>query len=110
MEVGKLYTKKDLTVVFIAKKLSTNKSYVSQVINEHLGMNFSSYINEYRVKEARRLLTDERYHHLTIESIAGDSGFNSVSAFNNAFKKFTGLTPSFYLNSIILRDTKDSSS
>ena len=100
MEVEKAYTKKDLTVVGVAKKLGTNKSYVSQVINEGKGMNFSSYVNEYRVKEARRLLTDKSYHHLKIESIAGDSGFNSVSAFNNAFKKFTGLTPSYYLKSV----------
>jgi YesN/AraC family two-component response regulator len=103
MDIEKAYTKKDLTVVIVAKKLGTNKSYVSQVINESKGVNFSSYVNEYRVKEARRLLTDKQYHHLKIESIAGDAGFNSVSAFNNAFKKFTGLTPSFYLKSIMGR-------
>ena len=103
MEFEKIYTKKDLTVVVVAKILNTNKSYISQVINEYLGINFSTYVNEYRVKEARRLLTDEQFRHLTIESIAGDSGFNSVSAFNNAFKKFTGLTPSYYLKSILER-------
>ena len=69
-------------------------------------MNFSSYITEYRVKEARRMLTDKSYHNLKIESIAGDAGFNSVSAFNNAFKKFTGLTPSYYLKSVIDQDNK----
>ena len=103
MEFEKIYTKKDLTIVVVAKILNTNKSYISQVINEYLGINFSTYVNEYRVKEARRLFTDEQFRHLTIESIAGDSGFNSVSAFNNAFKKFTGLTPSYYLKSILER-------
>ena len=104
MVVEKIFTKKDLTVVMVAKILNTNKSYISQVINEYFGFNFSTYVNEYRVKEARRLLTDEKFRHLTIESIAGDSGFNSVSAFNNAFKKFTGLTPSYYLKSILGRE------
>ena len=104
MEEDKIFKEKDLTVVVVAKRLNTNKTYISQVINEQLNMNFSSYVNEYRVKEARQILTEKESRHLKIEAIAGQAGFNSVSAFNNAYKKFTGITPSFYLKSILSRE------
>lgn len=97
MENDKLFLKSDLTIEMVASDLNTNKRYISQVINEVLKQNFSSYLNEYRIKEARELLLDAKHRHLTIESVAGMVGFNSKSAFNNSFKKFTGVTPSFFI-------------
>jgi AraC-like DNA-binding protein len=59
-------------------------------------MNFSDFINQHRIEEMKIRLTDNRYHHFKIEQIAFDTGFNSKSTFQAAFKKFTGLTPSEY--------------
>ena len=104
IEKEKVYLDQEINIFQLADQLNSNSKYLSQAINKGLNKTFIVFINEYRVKEARRLLTDEKFRHLTIESIAGDSGFNSVSAFNNAFKKFKGLTPSYYLKSILGRE------
>lgn len=84
----------DLSLVSLAKKLSLTPHLLSQVINEQMNLNFNDFINSYRVKEAQKLLLDPAQDNYTIASIAYDSGFNTLSAFNSAFKKFTGTTPS----------------
>jgi len=53
-------------------------------------------IAEYRIEEAKTILQDPSQSQLTIEDIADEVGYNSKSAFNRSFKKFTGLTPSEY--------------
>jgi AraC-like DNA-binding protein len=67
---------------------------LSQVINEQFSSNFNDFINSYRVEDAKKMLMDPEGRNFTIASIAYDSGFNTLSAFNVAFKKFTGVTPS----------------
>lgn len=84
----------DLSLVSLAKKMSLTPHLLSQVINEQMNLNFNDFINSYRVKEAQKLLLDPAQDNYTIASIAYDSGFNTLSAFNSAFKKFTGTTPS----------------
>lgn len=69
---------------------------VSQVINECFGQNFSEFVNAARTDEAKVRLLDESSQHLTIEAIASEAGFSSKSAFNSAFRKQTGVTPSSY--------------
>lgn len=90
------FLESDLTVKKMAKKLQTNTHYISEVINQKFGYNFNQFINEYRVNEACKLLSNHNNNHFTIESIAQQSGFKSKSAFNNAFKSITGVTPSYY--------------
>ena len=99
MENEKLYLNSDFTIDIFSKHLNVSRTYISQVINEKFNMNFNNYINEYRIKEARRVLTDEANKNLTIETIALSIGFGSKSSFNSAFKKYTGITPSFYMKS-----------
>lgn len=87
----------DFSLAELAKLVGSNTRYVSQAINETKGENFRSYINRFRIREARnRLTNDARYEHLTIQSIGESVGFRSVSNFNIAFKKMTGMTPSLY--------------
>lgn len=84
----------------LSQIIGTNKSYVSQVINEAYNRNFNSLLNDYRIREAMKIISDPANHKYTIETIAGKVGYNSKTSFNNAFKKYTGLTPSFYVKSI----------
>jgi AraC-like DNA-binding protein/Tfp pilus assembly protein PilF len=84
----------------LATRLNTNRSYLSQIINEFYEQNFYSFINDMRVKEARRLLANPEYRKLSIEGIARQVGFNSKSSFNTAFKKLTGVTPSYFSKTI----------
>ena len=69
------------------------KTHLSQVLNENLGHSFLDYLSGYRVRESLRLLTDENASHLTIEAVARRSGFNSRSAFYEAFRRHQGVTP-----------------
>lgn len=94
MQQDKLYLNPDLSLQLLADTLDIPAHYLSQVINEQLGQNFYDFINSHRVEEVKARLLDPAYSHYTILAIAFDSGFNSKSAFNLAFKNQTGQTPS----------------
>ena len=100
MNNNKNYLSIDYTENTLAKDLDISRTYISQVINELLGKSFSALLNEYRIKEARKILSSPKNFKYTIEYVAGMVGYKSKASFNNAFKKYVGLTPSFYLNSI----------
>ncbi len=104
MKEEHLYKESDLNINKLAKRLNTNSSYISQVINEEFDMNFRNFINEFRIQQATKMLADKQYRNLTIEAIAKSTGFNSLSPFNKAFKNTHGITPSFFLKSVIKAD------
>jgi AraC-like DNA-binding protein len=90
----KAYQNPQITINDIATHLDIPRHYITQVLNENLQKNFFTWINDYRIVDAKRKLKDKKNAHLTILAIAYDSGFNSKSSFNSIFKKTTGLTPS----------------
>jgi AraC-like DNA-binding protein len=100
MDEEKPYIDSNLTLISLAEKLSISPHNFSEVINTQLNKNFFDFINQYRVEEAKKLLTDPHKQHLKILAIAYDAGFNSKTSFNTIFKKFTKLTPSEYRNQI----------
>ncbi len=92
MEKEKIYLDPDLNLSNLAIKLSIAQCRLSQIINETFEMNFSDFINKYRILESKFLL--KKYNgKKNIIDIAFECGFNSKSVFNNAFKKHTGITP-----------------
>lgn len=95
-EQEKPFLDTNLTLQKVAQKLNIASRTLSQIINEQRNQNFSDFVNCYRIKEAQTLLHQASHQQHTIASIAYDSGFNSLSAFNTAFKKNTGTTPSAY--------------
>ena len=97
MVIKKPYLDRDLTIYNLSDQLRISRHTLSEVINEHMGMNFYNLVNEYRVKEVKQRMKNEDYRQLTILAIAYDSGFNSKSSFNTIFKEKTGQTPSQYL-------------
>ena len=97
MEQEKIFLNNKLTIEDVAKKLNTNRTYLSQIINEKTDTNFNNFINKYRIKEAQLRLLDDENKSYSIEGIAQTVGFSSKSTFNGAFKKYTGLTPSEYI-------------
>lgn len=101
---SKLYLDPNITVHKLAKRLDSNTTYVSKTINEGFGKNFSSLISEYRIKEALQALEAGNYEQYTIESLGNQAGFKSRTAFINAFKKYTGVTPSFYIKQLIKQE------
>jgi len=98
MDEQKLYTDCLISVGKLSKLIGEPPYVISQVINEKMEASFYDWIAQYRVEEAKRLMTNPKTSQYTVEQIAEEVGYNSKSAFNKAFKKFTGQTPSEYKN------------
>ncbi|MFK7979943.1 MAG: helix-turn-helix domain-containing protein [Saprospiraceae bacterium] len=96
MVVHKPHLEPELTLAQLSKQIKIPTHYLSQVINEKLACNFLDFVNRYRIEDAKQKLTDAKYSHYTIISIAYEAGFNAKSTFYAAFKKQTGMTPSQY--------------
>jgi AraC-like DNA-binding protein len=90
------YKNPNFTVIDLAELVQLHPKKVSQTINQFANKNFNHFINEFRVNEAKRLLTDPSYDNLTIEAVFRDAGFHSKSVFNTVFKQETGHTPSTF--------------
>lgn len=95
-----LYINSGLSLDMLASELGLDRRHVSGAINACAGKNFFAYLNEYRVKEAIRIMSDPDNKNLTIDAIAFDSGFNDRKTFHRIFKQFTGLTPGAFRNSL----------
>ncbi len=91
MEEEKLFCDEDLTLSRLSQALENTPHQLSQFINEHYHKNFNTYINSYRIKEAKKLLLKDPQRNTL--SIAYSTGFNSYSTFFNAFKKGEGVSP-----------------
>jgi AraC-like DNA-binding protein len=96
MQRKKLYLQAELSIEDLATAIGSNRYHLSQVLNNSLRQSFYDYINVYRVGEAKLLLSDAGLASCKIAAIAYDAGFNSLSTFNEVFKKLTGITPSQY--------------
>jgi len=96
IENEKYFINTNITIRELALQINSNRSYVSQVINDKKAMTFHRFINGYRVKEAIRLLMDPGFDSLSVEGIGNSVGFISKSSFYSAFRRITGLTPVEY--------------
>jgi AraC-like DNA-binding protein len=96
MEETLAWKDNELSIAKISEQTQIPKHYITQVLNEHLGKNFYSFVNEYRIAEAKKMIASPQYNAWSFVAIAYECGFNSKTAFNNFFKKITGLTPSEY--------------
>ncbi len=92
---NRLYLKKGIRVSDVAKMLQTNRTYISKLVNDTYGMSFSDYINILRIKFAQEYLIE--HPDARQSDMAATCGFPDASAFNNAFKKVTGMTPKIWL-------------
>ncbi|WP_298902569.1 helix-turn-helix domain-containing protein [uncultured Psychroserpens sp.] len=99
---NKDYLSKEITLQKMAKDGETNTTYLSKIINEEYGKSFSNFINDLRITfTLKKLEISPYYRKLTIEDIAEKSGFTSANSFYRAFKKKTGVTPSYYIKRIL---------
>ncbi|WP_296383846.1 helix-turn-helix domain-containing protein [Winogradskyella sp.] len=99
MHNEKFFIQSTASLTRLSKTINHSSHHVSQVINEKLGQSFFEMLASYRVEEAKEILRTDLGKKLTIEDIAERVGYNSKSAFNTAFKKFTDQTPSAYRDS-----------
>ena len=96
---AKIYLDANLLLKTLAEKCDTNRSYLSQFINERYKMNFNTFINMLRINEAKQILSDKT-NDIPLKELYIRLGFNSYSVFNEAFKKQVGVTPNFYLKTV----------
>ncbi|WP_420601966.1 helix-turn-helix domain-containing protein [Flagellimonas sp.] len=94
MQVQKLYLDTNCTLDMVAKQAKLPAYMVSYILNNAIGKSFPDFLNSYRIEEVKKRLSHPDYRHTKIASIAYDCGFNTLSSFNIAFKKTTGITPS----------------
>ena len=99
MEREKIYRMKDISLNKLAEMLSSNRAYVSKVINKFADQTFSSYINSKRIKEAIAVLSDPE-DDTPLKMLSDDLGYNNLSTFYRAFVKETGIPPFKYRSGI----------
>ncbi len=99
MREQKPYLDPDLTLAKLSDMLGINSKQLSQAVNQMTEFNYSKYIATFRIEEAKRLLLSPEHQHYKIAAIAYESGFNSLSSFNETFRQLTGLTPKAFRKS-----------
>jgi AraC-like DNA-binding protein len=88
---GNVHLDKRLTLRALCLHMRENPHYVSQVINQDLGTTFYDLINRQRIESAKAAL--DAYPGKAVLEVALESGFNSKSTFNTAFRQHAGTTP-----------------
>ncbi|MCP2027971.1 AraC-like DNA-binding protein [Flavobacterium sp. HSC-32F16] len=94
MNEKSLYKNPNLNLQDLSREINISSHQLSQFLNNNMGKNFTSFVNEFRINEACKIITSN--DKLTLESVGYDVGFNSKSTFFAAFKKHTGTTPLNY--------------
>lgn len=100
MESDKPFLNSNLSLADFTEKLHLPGHIISEVLNGLLKQNFYDYVNNYRIEEFKKLASEKSKHKETNLSLAFESGFNSKTTFNTAFKKFTNQTPTEFRSEI----------
>lgn len=102
MEQERIYTDPQLNRENLAQRVGTNKSYLTTIISECSGgKNLSQFINQYRIQEAVKILSDKDHIDYPLKQLCNDLGFGSVSTFYKLFQEGVGMSPSAYRKSFI---------
>ena len=92
----KKYKDKDYSAKKLAEDLGTNTRYISAVVNVQFHMNYTSFVNKFRIEEAMTILVDRRYQKLRMEEVSDMVGFSNRQSFYASFYKIMGITPRDY--------------
>ena len=92
----KKYKDKEYSAKKLAEELGTNTRYISAVVNVRFHMNYTSFVNKFRIEEAMTILVDKRYTGLRMEEVSDMVGFSNRQSFYASFYKLMGITPREY--------------
>lgn len=92
----KKYKDKNYSAKKLAEDIGTNTRYVSAVVNVRFHMNYTSFINKFRIEEAMTILVDRRYKDLRMEEVSDMVGFSNRQSFYASFYKIMRMTPRDY--------------
>lgn len=91
--INNQYTDQDLTLYKVAEKMGRPEKFITQLLQEHTGFNFSEYVEQLRIDQAVERLVENK---ITIDEIAVQIGYNSTHSFRRAFKRVHGVSPSTF--------------
>ncbi len=94
MENEKAFASEDISLKSVAEELDISPHQLSEIINKNFNKNFNTYLNDFRIEEAKKMLIDEPDR--TITSIAVAVGFNTNTAFSSVFSRSEGISPKLY--------------
>ena len=97
----KIYLQKDLKIWDVSGLLATNRTYISRIINQDFDKNFCSFVNDFRIEHAKKLMIENR--HYSNDEIAELSGFGSVNSFYRVFKQKENISISKFRENIFDR-------
>ena len=104
----KKYKDKNYSAKQLAEDLGTNTRYVSAVVNVKFHMNYTSFVNKYRIEDAMDVLVDKRYQGLKMEQVSDMVGFSNRQSFYASFYKIMKMTPREYRIKHLTQNSQDS--
>jgi len=87
----------------LATDINSNKTYISKAINSQSGLSYPQYLNKLRIEYALDIMKKDP--HMTLGDVAIFSGFSHQSSFTDSFKKFVGVSPRTYMDSLMYLDS-----
>jgi AraC-like DNA-binding protein len=95
------YLNPDFTLSYVAKKIKTNTTYLSYVVNKRFGKSFGEYSNELKINYViNEMITNHMYRKYSTQAIAESVGFKNAVSFAKSFRKRTGVSPAQFANNI----------
>lgn len=95
------FLKNDITLSYLSNQFKTNPKSLSAVIKSSTNKNFNNYINDLRINYIiHKLYENKKYREYKINYLSEECGFSSPKVFVTAFKKLTGVTPSYYITNL----------
>jgi AraC-like DNA-binding protein len=105
MNRDRIYCDEDLSLKRLAGMLSVQPHQLSDYLNHDLKINFNTFVNDFRIREAMNLMEEDPDRNLL--SIAFSVGFNSKSVFYDAFSRKTGISPARYRKQLLSKKSPD---
>ncbi|WKL46978.1 helix-turn-helix domain-containing protein [Flavobacterium pectinovorum] len=95
------YLNPDFTLSYVAKKIKTNTTYLSYVVNKRFGKSFGEYSNELKINYViNEMITNHMYRKYSTQAIAESVGFKNAVSFAKSFRKRTGVSPAQFASNI----------
>lgn len=96
----KIYLDTNLTLLSLAEKLSTNRTYLAKAIYKKYNVNFLEFINRHRIRESIKIMNSDEGKIHSLEGIASLSGFSNRVTFSKVFKDSTGVSPGYFMRNL----------
>ncbi|MFN4152811.1 MAG: helix-turn-helix domain-containing protein, partial [Candidatus Sericytochromatia bacterium] len=94
LEKEKYFLSKNFNLHNVSKKIGTNTTYLSKIVQEHKNLSFNDYTNELRINFIlNEFKTNKKLHNFTTQSLAEHIGYKNGDSFTKIFKEKTGVTP-----------------